>query len=158
MVVASRVKSSEYHDSVALMLVARVLLDLPGVLDAAVVMVTAANREILAGAGLLDTGAERARPDDLVIVVKTEDDEAATAALDEADRRLAQRAERTPGGQARRPRSLDSAIAATPDANPAVISVAGQYAARETRTALLHGLHVLLFSDNVALEEEIAFK
>ena len=158
MVIASRVKSSEYHDSVTLMLVARVLLDLPGVVDAAVVMGTAANREILAGAGLLDAGAERARPDDLVIVVKTEDDEAATAALDEADRRLAQRAERTPGGQARRPRSLDSAIAATPDANPAVISVAGQYAARETRTALLHGLHVLLFSDNVALEEEIAFK
>ena len=133
------------------MLVARVLLDPPGVLDAAVAMGTAANREILAGAGLLDTGAERARPDDLVIVVKTEDDEAATAALDEADRRLAQRAERTSGGQARRPRSLDSAIAATPDANPAVISVAGQYAAREARTALLHGLHVLLFSDNVAL-------
>ena len=107
MVIASRVKSSEYHDSVTLMLVARVLLDLPGVVDAAVVMGTAANREILAGAGLLDAGAERAQPDDLVIVVKAEDDEAATATLDEADRRLTQRAERTPVGQARRLRSND---------------------------------------------------
>ena len=45
-----------------------------------------------------------------------------------------------------------------PEANLAVISVAGQYAAREARTALLHGLHVLLFSDNVPLEDEIALK
>src|SRR5512133_1560695 len=158
MVVASRVQSSAYHDSVALMLVARALSNLQGVVDAAVVMGTAANREILAGAGLLNAGAEGARPDDLVIVVKAEDDAAATAALDEAERRLAQRAVSTPGGQTRRPRSLDSAIAATPDANLAVISVAGQHAAREARTALLHGLHVLLFSDNVALEDEIGLK
>ncbi len=158
MLVATRVKSSEYHDSVTLMLVARALSDRPGVLDAAVVMGTAANREILAGAGLLDRAAERARPDDLVIVVKADDDAAALAALDEADRRLALRGERAPGGEARRPHSLDTAIAATRDANLVVISVAGQYAAREARTALLHGLHVLLFSDNVALEEEIALK
>ena len=91
MIVASRTKSSEYHDSATLMLLAKALLDLPGVLDAAVVMGTAANREILAGAGLLDARAEGARPDDLVVVVKANGDEFATAALDEADRRLAQR-------------------------------------------------------------------
>jgi FdrA protein len=39
-----------------------------------------------------------------------------------------------------------------------VISVAGRYAAREARTALERGLHVLLFSDNVPLEDEIALK
>ena len=40
----------------------------------------------------------------------------------------------------------------------AVVSVAGRYAGQEARTALEHGLHVLLFSDNVPLEEEIALK
>jgi succinyl-CoA synthetase alpha subunit len=40
----------------------------------------------------------------------------------------------------------------------AVISVAGRYAADEAWEALLHGLHVLLFSDNVSLEDEIALK
>ncbi len=40
----------------------------------------------------------------------------------------------------------------------AVISVAGRYAADEAWEALSHGLHVLLFSDNVSLEDEIALK
>ncbi len=40
----------------------------------------------------------------------------------------------------------------------AVISVAGRYAADEAWEALLQGLHVLLFSDNVSLEDEIALK
>ena len=56
------------------------------------------------------------------------------------------------------PKSLASAIAAAPGANLAVISVAGRYAAGEARTALENGLHVLLFSDNVPLEDEIALK
>ena len=72
---------------------------------------------------------------------------------------------RAPGGRraedgatAQRPKSLASAVAATPDANLAVISVAGRYAAAEARTALERGLHVLLFSDNVPLEDEIDLK
>jgi succinyl-CoA synthetase alpha subunit len=36
--------------------------------------------------------------------------------------------------------------------------VAGRYAADETWSALRNGLHVLLFSDNVSLEDEIALK
>jgi hypothetical protein len=42
------VKHSEYHDSVALMLAAQALQKMAGVVDAAVVMGTPANREILA--------------------------------------------------------------------------------------------------------------
>ena len=40
----------------------------------------------------------------------------------------------------------------------AVISVAGRYATDEAWDALQRGLHVLLFSDNVSLEDEIALK
>ena len=49
----TRIKPSAYHDSVTLMLVAQAVLKLPGVQDAAVVMGTPANREIIAAAGLL---------------------------------------------------------------------------------------------------------
>ena len=38
------------------------------------------------------------------------------------------------------------------------ISVAGAYAAREAREALAAGMHVLLFSDNVSVEDEIDLK
>ncbi len=139
------------------MLVAKALLELPGVEDAAVVMGTPANREILAAAGLLTDGAAAARPDDLVIVVRATDGAAGQAALAQADALLAARA--VPVAAAvQRPKSLAAAIAAMPDANLVVISVAGRYAAQEARTALERGLHVLLFSDNVPLAEEIELK
>jgi FdrA protein len=47
---------------------------------------------------------------------------------------------------------------AMPQANIALISVPGEYAAAEARRALEAGLHALIFSDNVALEEEIELK
>jgi succinyl-CoA synthetase alpha subunit len=157
MPILTRVKPSEYHDSITLMLVAKALLELPGVEDAAVVMATPANREIVAAAGLLTETASAARPDDLLIAVRAVDEAAGQAALGQANRLLAERAPRTTA-TAQRPKSLASAIAAAPDANLAVISVAGRYAAREARTALESGLHVLLFSDNVPLEDEISLK
>lgn len=151
------IKISEYHDSVTLMLVAKALLEMPGIEDAAVVMGTPANRQIVAAAGLLTEAAAAGRPDDLVIVVKAADEASGQAALARADELLAVRRV-APAALVQRPKSLASAIAATPGANLAVISVAGRYAAQEARTALEHGLHVLLFSDNVPLEEEIALK
>ncbi|MFN2144071.1 MAG: FdrA family protein, partial [Anaerolineales bacterium] len=50
------------------------------------------------------------------------------------------------------------ALSSNPEGNMAVISVAGRYAADEAWEALTRGLHVLLFSDNVSLEDEIALK
>jgi succinyl-CoA synthetase alpha subunit len=157
MPILTRVKPSEYHDSVTLMLAAKALTEMAGVLDAAVVMGTPANRDLLAVAGLLDATAAAARPDDLVIAVRAGDEKTAAAALAQAEALLNQK--HAPDATATaRPRSLAAAIAARPDANLAVISVAGRYAAQEARTALAAGLHVLLFSDNVALEDEIALK
>src|SRR6185437_11300169 len=45
-----------------------------------------------------------------------------------------------------------------PDTNVAVISVPGEYAALEAHEALSAGLDVLLFSDNVSVDDEIALK
>ena len=70
MPILTRIKPSEYHDSITLMLLAKALLELPGVEDAAVVMGTPANREIIAAAGLLTDAAASARPDDLVIAIR----------------------------------------------------------------------------------------
>jgi succinyl-CoA synthetase alpha subunit len=152
-----RVKPSEYHDSITLMQAAAALLEMPGVEDAAVVMGTKANHEIVDAAGMLTPEAAATRPDDLVIIVKAADDATGNAALAKAEETLGRRAERV-ASAAFRAKSLASAAAAHPDANLAVISVAGRYAAGEARAALQSGLHVLLFSDNVALEDEIELK
>ncbi len=158
MSILTRIKPSEYHDSITLMQAAAAVLEMPGVQDAAVVMGTPANHEIIAAAGLLTPEAAAARPDDLVIVVSAVDEATATAALATAETILAQRVEHAADAGLPRPKSLASAVAAAPDANLAVISVAGRYASQEARTALQQGLNVLLFSDNVPLDEEIALK
>jgi FdrA protein len=45
-----------------------------------------------------------------------------------------------------------------PDANLALISVPGHFASAEARKALALGLHVMVFSDNVSIAEEVALK
>ncbi len=157
MPVKTLIKASQYHDSVTLMLVARELTKLPGVLDAAVVMATEANKAILKEAGLLTPAMEQATANDLVIAVSA-DVGAAEMALAESEKLLQKKTEGSQGEAEFRPKTLRSAVKATPQANVAVISVAGRYAAAEAWDALRHGLHVLLFSDNVSLEDEIALK
>lgn len=154
--VKTLVKRSEYHDSVTLMLVARELGKLPGVRDAAVVMGTEANRAILREAGMLTPEAEVATANDLIIAVSLDDGQGEQAL--EAAQKLLHKKREAGESAAFRPRTLRSAVKAAPTANVAVISVAGQYAAAEAWDALHRGLHVLLFSDNVSLEDEIQLK
>jgi FdrA protein len=152
------IKPSEYHDSVTLMETARELTRLPGVVDVAVVMATQANKGILREAGMLLPEIEAASANDLVVVVQAEDDDDADRALELAERHLARRPEAAAAGLAFQPRTIRGAVRSNPQANLAVISVAGQYAAAQAREALRNGLHVLLFSDNVPIEDEVALK
>ncbi len=156
MTLRTLIKTSQYHDSVSLMLVARELAKLPGVKDAAVVMATDANKSILEQSGLLGPEAKAASPNDLVIAVQA-DDGSGDAVLDEAENLLQKKAavEESAGF---RPKTIRSAVKTRPDANVCVVSVAGRYAAGEAWEALRRGLHVLLFSDNVDLKDEIALK
>jgi succinyl-CoA synthetase alpha subunit len=157
MIVKTLIKTSEYHDSVSLMLVARELSQLEGVKDAALVMGTEANKSILTDSGLLTEEMKAASPNDLVITVAASSDSAAEAALQKAEILLKQKASSAPAGEFK-PKTIHGALSTNAAANVAVISVAGRYAADEAWDALSHGLHVLLFSDNVSLEDEIALK
>ena len=152
------IKPSEYHDSVTLMETARELGQLPDVVDAAVVMATEANKGILRGAGLLLPEIEAATANDLVVVVRARGDGAADLALQVAEDHLARRPEAVGAGLAFQPRTVRGAVRTNPGANLALISVAGQYATAEAWEALRSGLHVLLFSDHVPVEDEIALK
>lgn len=158
MVTRSDVKPSQYHDSVALMEVARAMAALPGVVDGAAVMATEANKGVLREAGLLVPEVEGATANDLAIVVRAETEEAADRALKLAERHLAGQQEGAGMGSAFQPHTIRGAVRSAPEANLAVISVPGQYAAAEAWEALRSGLHVFLFSDNVPLEDEVALK
>ena len=152
-----QVRSGAYYDSVVLMQLQRSLADLAGILDAGVVMGTDANKDVLAQSGLLAPEAQAAGADDLVIVVRAEDEAAAQAALERIDELLTTR--RGAGvEQEYRPKSVESAAQMLPNAQWVLVSVAGRYAAGVAREALRLGKHVFLFSDNVSVEDEVSLK
>jgi FdrA protein len=150
------IKTSQYFDSVALMSVAHRVRALPGIEDAALVMGTEANKSLLAQAAPLTTEVQAASPTDLILMVRGEEP-ALDSALLAAEKQLSQRPV-TVHGYERRPRTLRNAFRSCSESNLAVVSVAGMYAAAEAWDALRRGLHVLLFSDNVTLDDEIALK
>jgi len=152
-----QVRSGAYYDSVVLMQLQRSLADLAGILDAGVVMGTDANKDVLAQSGLLAPEAQAAGADDLVIVVRAEDEAAAQAALERIDELLTTR--RGAGvEQEYRPKSVESAAQMLSNAQWVLVSVAGRYAAGVAREALRLGKHVFLFSDNVSVEDEVSLK
>jgi FdrA protein len=151
------IRSGAYYDSVVLMQLQRSLADLAGIFDAGVVMGTDANKDVLAQSDLLTPEVQSAGADDLVIVVRAENDADAQAALGRVDELLtARRAKGT--DEAYQPKSLESAADSLPDAQWVLVSVAGRYAAGVSREALRLGKHVFLFSDNVSVEDEVALK
>lgn len=157
MSIHTSIKMSEYHDSVTLMTVARKLASYPGVVDAAVIMGTESNISILKEGGLYAKELEKVTPNDLVIAFNAPEDIAQNI-FNEADRLLNQKPTNEGDAADYRPKTIASAVKANPEINVAVISVAGRFATGEAWNALRNGLHVLLFSDNVSLEDEIALK
>ncbi|HEU0102164.1 MAG TPA: hypothetical protein VFR07_07555 [Mycobacteriales bacterium] len=152
------VHADTYLDSLLLM-VATVSMDgVDGVEWAGAVMASAKGLEDLAAAGFTGGELEGLGANDLVLAVRAVGDDALATAL-EAGRQAAF-AERTQSAQAAETalRSVAEAAARLDGANVAIVSVPGEYAALEAHHALSAGLHVLLFSDGVPLEEEIELK
>lgn len=150
------VRKNRYFDSVFLMQVARRIAAQAGISDASAVLATEANRKSLTKIGYGgDADFDTAGPNDLVIAVSGDE-----RAVDEVLTNIEPFFSRaTPiGGEQPELRSIAKAVAARPDASVAVISVPGEYAAREARAALEQGLNVFLFSSNVAVEDELALK
>ena len=152
----AELRAGAYYDSVVLMQLQRALAGLPGILDAGVVMGTAANKELLAQSDLLTEAARQAAPEDLILILRGESAQAAQAALERVDELLAAR--RSGHSDAYRPKTLAAASRMIPQAEWALISVPGRYAAGVARDALSLGKNVFLYSDNVSLEEEISLK
>jgi len=151
---ANRVERGRYLDSVALMRISRRVGALAGVEAAALMIGTPSNKALLREAGLLSVDGERAEPNDLIIAVRAPN---AAAAMDAAAAMLAEKPAQ-PAAGLRTTSSLRRALELEPQANLALISVPGAFAAQEARSALERGLNVMMFSDNVSIEDEVALK
>jgi FdrA protein len=154
--VRARVFPGTYRDSLLLLSATRAMQDADGVGWAAAVMATPANVEDLAGHGIGDLG--NADANALVLAVQAADEQAAGEALDRGRALLFAAGGASEDPRQTEPQTIGEAAARLPEANVAVVSVPGPYAAIAAHSALTAGLHVLLFSDNVPLSEEICLK
>ena len=147
------VRKNAYFDSVTLMSLGSKVKKMEGVSQAVVVMATEMNREILMNVGLGNEETENAGPNDLVLAVEAEGEEALLAAFGEIEEKLA-------GNQDKKKnrdsvyKTQEEALKDGVKANLAVISVPGRFAAREAKKALKNNMHVMLFSDNVTVDQE----
>lgn len=150
------VRKNSYHDSVTLMIITREIEAEGNVDKGVVVMGTDHNKELLRNIGLMSEEIEAATPNDLIIAVRLEDDKAFEDIVNKVDNLLNKRKSDSGGDYC--PPTFDSALVHMPESNMVIISLPGQYAAKEARKALLNDKHVLLFSDNVTIQEEKSLK
>lgn len=157
MTVEAVIKPNTYFDSVSLMLLSTKANQIEGVKQAVIAMGTPMNKGVLGNVGLLTPEIEAAGNGDLVIVVEAESSACCARAFAEIDTLFARGAVAHDSAEKRYP-TLDSALRQSQSSNLAIISVPGEYAAREARKALDGGLNVLIFSDNVSIAEEAELK
>ena len=154
----TQIRPGAYYDSVVLMQLQRALVAQPGVAEAGAVMGTDANKDVLAQSGLASQAVQSAKADDLVIVVRADSQSNAEAAIAQIDTLLTRRSSAGEGTGGYLPKTLEAAVKLLPTANWVLISTPGRYAAGVAREALRLGKHILLYSDNVTVEDEVALK
>ena len=157
MTLAASVFPRLYRDSVALLALASKLQQREHIVRAGVVMATPANLRLLAESDMLPDGVA-AGPDDLLITVKGGDPGAVEDALAFASTALSSTDTGSSAVAEQRPQTIVEGVAERPGATVVTVSVPGTYAAVVAEQALRRGLHVMCFSDNVPVEDEVRLK
>jgi FdrA protein len=142
---------------VALLALAAKLQQREHIERAGVVMATPANLRLLADSDMLPDGVA-AGPDDLLITVRGGDPTAVDDALEFASRALSTTDAGASEVAEQRPRTIAEGVAERPGATVVTVSVPGPYAAVVAEQALRRGLHVMCFSDNVPVDDEVRLK
>lgn len=156
------IKSNCFQDSVSLMIISKKLSELESVNLVSVMMGTPANKDLFLSTGMWHSMFENATPNDICIAIDVDTPENSEATLNQVsehlDQELANIASGAKGKSLPTVRSWAKARQTLPEANLALISVAGEYAAQTAYKALDYGLNVMLFSDNVPIEQELELK
>ena len=142
------IKKNQYYDSVFLMGVNKRLSESDGVTLSVVVMGSEPNKQTLADLGFTDPQLLTAQPNDLIVAVESDSKNIADKLIEQFDSFLEVSAASKVSSSIH---TLQDGLVANPKANLVVISVPGEYAAREARQAAERGLNVFLFSNNVTI-------
>ena len=152
------VKKNSYQDSINLMLLTNRINTLDGVTRSQIMMGTDENKDIFKNSGLYSEEVEKAAPSDMVVVVEADDEKIVDKVLEETKTFLNDLSVKKKENDVKTAKNWDEAMDMLPDANVALFSIPGEYAAPDLEEALDRGLHVFSFTDNVSLEDEIRLK
>jgi FdrA protein len=148
-------RSGTYADSVTLLQVSRRIQGLAGVATAQVAMATPLNLEVLERMGF--DIPDEATVNHLVLALRLDDDDRLDDVRGEVDRALTERRQSSTDQQEAPARTTAAALRRDPGAL-ALVSVPGASAAVEAMDALEAGSDVMVFSDNVPVEQELVLK
>lgn len=152
------IKKNTYQDSVNLMLLSKKMSGLEGIKNVSIMMGTKANKEIFFNSGLYTEKLEEACPNDLCIVIDTEEEKMVDKVLEEMKSFFESANVKSKKKGVEIIHSFSTIENKMPDANIALISIPGEYAFKESMKALERNMNVFLFSDNVSLEQEFKLK
>jgi FdrA protein len=147
-------RAGAYADSVKLLQISAQARAGEGVEAALIAMATDLNLAMLSGLGFRPPAG--AGQNDLLVAIRARDDAALADALARADAALSARPD--VGTGARQPPRTAAAAVRTAGPGLVLVSVPGRHAFAEAMDALDHGCDVMIFSDNVPVEQEIALK
>jgi FdrA protein len=149
------VRRGVYRDSVALMQLSHTVAGLPGVETALIAMATPLNLDLLPGLGF--EPAAGTSPDDLLVAISADDDDSLSSALGRLEELFSVRKAEGNTATVVAPQTTKSALRRS-GAHLALVSVPGQHAFVEAMDALGQDADVMLFSDNVSVDQEIRLK
>ncbi len=149
-----KVEKNHYIDSLETLSETAVFNDQPGIETGYIGMATPAFLEVVQEIGLATPEVLNCSEADYVIVAMAESREAFEAAIQAVKQEHADSA----GVEKKSYPTISGAVASNPRANLCSIAVPGEYALEEVKKALNAGLHCVVFSNNVPLEQEREMK
>jgi FdrA protein len=152
------IRINTYYDSVALMLITKEIKRMPNVKQVIVGMGTELNKELAENLNLSNEAVRTLTPNDFFIAAWSDEENALEIIVEKVDELLNGKTGDSGAELEYKPTTISAAANHLKGANMAIISLPGQYAAYEVKKALNNNLNVMLFSDNVTVEDEIELK
>lgn len=153
-----KVIQNRYIDSVSLMALSTKANQIEAIEQVIIAMATDMNKEVMKNVGLFNEVVEKAESSDLIIVMKLKETGEEEAVLAEVEALLDRKEKVDLSTGPRVFKTIKEAHEYDDTTNLALISVNGHFAAREAQQAIDEEMHVMMFSDNVSIKDEIDLK
>ena len=155
------IKQNFYRDSLQLMKISEKLRQSSGVSEASIVMATETNKGVLIRLGFSTSLIEQANESDMIIAVRAKDQQSIDLASEQIGKLFESPEEeegRLDSRDHEKTTDIDLALRKMPGTNLVLLSIPGEYVKDISYKLIEQGIHQQIFSDHVAVEDELKIK